>query len=160
MYYHTITITLQNTTPTTSTSSSNPPPNPNFNPTPTPTSLASARNIADLIRIHRGAWSLDRMPTSYIQWITDALFTLLPCLDDPDNRDAFIGLCIAAKAFSRRWEATRTTLDAVQAVAKERDVVLPVETAPLFEELDKLAGVSRAGRRLSEEVSSETTNLL
>ncbi|PKY01065.1 C6 transcription factor [Aspergillus campestris IBT 28561] len=119
-----------------------PNPNPNFNPSPTPTSLASARSIADLIRTHRGAWGLDRMPASNIQWMTAALFTLFPRLDEPFNRDAFIGLCVAAKAFSRRWEATRTTLGAVQAVAREKGVVLPVETDPLFQELDKLAGVT------------------
>ncbi|PLN86437.1 C6 transcription factor [Aspergillus taichungensis] len=112
------------------------------NPSPTPTSLASARNIADLIHTHRSAWGFDRMPANYIQWITDALFTLLPRLDEPANCDAFIGLCVAAKAFSRRWEATRTTLGAVQAVARDRGVALPVETAPLFEELDKLAVIT------------------
>lgn len=165
MYYHTITITLQNTSPTTTPHppSPSPTPHPKLNPNPTPTSLSSARNIADLICTHRDAWGLERMPASNIQWITDALFTLLPRLDEPSNNEAFVGLCVAAKAFTRRWEATRPTLDAVQSAAREIGVVLPVETDLLFKNLDKLVrvgGVSDAAeRRMSGETSSETTNL-
>ncbi|GKZ24284.1 hypothetical protein AbraIFM66951_011192 [Aspergillus brasiliensis] len=94
--------------------------------------FSSARNIAHLMRIHRSCWGLDRMPVSIIQCITEALFTLLDDLEEPNNREAFITLSIAAKAFSRRWESSRTILGTLRTTAQAKRLALPSETDSLF----------------------------
>ncbi|RAL03229.1 putative C6 transcription factor [Aspergillus ibericus CBS 121593] len=96
------------------------------------TCFSSARNVARLIRSHRSCWGFDRMPVSNIQCITAALFTLLDDLEEPNNREAFITLSVAAKAFSRRWESSRTVLGTLRTTAHERGVTLPSETDSLF----------------------------
>ncbi|THC94082.1 hypothetical protein EYZ11_006452 [Aspergillus tanneri] len=99
--------------------------------------LSSARNIAQLLHIHRTSWGVDRMLVHNIHWIATALFALVDRLDDPSNRNAFINICVTAKAFSRRWESSNTILRSLQATARERNIVLPTETDPLFAELEK-----------------------
>ncbi|PWY86774.1 hypothetical protein BO70DRAFT_333218 [Aspergillus heteromorphus CBS 117.55] len=94
--------------------------------------FSSARNIAQLMRIHRSCWGVDRMPVSNIQCITGGLFTLLDDLEEPRNREAFITLSIAAKSFSRRWESSRVVLQSLRTTARQRGVVLPSETDSLF----------------------------
>ena len=96
------------------------------------TCFSSARNIARLMRSHRSCWGVDRMPVSNIQCITAALFTLLDDVEEPNNREAFITLSIAAKSFSRRWESSRAVLATLRTTAHERGVTLPIETDSLF----------------------------
>ena len=72
------------------------------------------------------------MPVSNIQCITEALFTLLDDLEEPNNREAFITLSIAAKAFSRRWESSRTVLGTLRTTAQAKRLALPSETDSLF----------------------------
>ncbi|KAF7586365.1 hypothetical protein BBP40_009031 [Aspergillus hancockii] len=108
--------------------------------------LSSARNIGQWMQIYRASWGLDPMPTFNIQWIKPALFTLLKHLDDPENRESFIVLCIAAKAFSRRFEKTKILLRSLQDTAREMRISLPVEADPLFAEwegqrLSRLIGI-------------------
>lgn len=95
-------------------------------------SLFYATKISNLMRIHRSAWGTDRIPVPYMLWVTTALLTLLPNLSNPQNRDAFINLAVAAKAFARRWAVGKAKLELVMRRAKEMGVEWPVEIGPLF----------------------------
>ena len=103
MYYHTICITLNQRPPP---SIKHDPGSNNHNLAPS--SFFFARKIAHLAHIQRSSWGIDRIPVSNIFWITTALLTLLPNLTDPENREAFVNLAVAAKAFSRRWVLGRS----------------------------------------------------
>ncbi|PYH43447.1 putative C6 transcription factor [Aspergillus saccharolyticus JOP 1030-1] len=94
--------------------------------------LSAARNIAHLICIHRACWGVERMPVSNSSCLLGALIALLDGLDDPDNREAFITLCIAARSLTRRWDGGGDLLGIVRTTAKARGVRLPTETQSLF----------------------------
>ncbi|KAH8432729.1 putative C6 transcription factor [Aspergillus melleus] len=98
--------------------------------------LSSARTISQLLRIHRTSWGVDRMPVLNIHFIATALFALLDHLSDPANRDAFVDISITAKAFSRRWESSKTMLRSLRATSREREIELPTEADPLFAVLE------------------------
>lgn len=98
--------------------------------------LTSARKTAQLERTCRASWGIDRAPAGNVQWITVALSTLLEHLDDKDNHEAFISLCIASKAISRRWALGKTMLCSIYNTAQQLNITLPTETSALFSELD------------------------
>lgn len=138
MYYYTVCIALDQYAPSIK-------PDPDYktliNDTP---SLFFSRRISRLMRIHRSAWGIDRIPLSNIFWITTALLTLLDNLSDPQNRDAFSNLAVAAKAFSRRWVLGQAKLEQLQQRASDRGIALPDETGPLFSDLEFVAWRKRA----------------
>ncbi|KAL2816453.1 hypothetical protein BJX63DRAFT_387377 [Aspergillus granulosus] len=111
--------------------------------------LLSAHKIAQLAVVHRSGWGFDRMPGISAPCILGALFILLEALHDPANRDAFISLTVAAGAFSRRWECPRAVFRSLQNTARERGIVMPPETDPIFMDLDQLS-------KKSTPVKSET----
>lgn len=133
MYYYTICIALNQHAPSIKHE-----PDPDKHGL-APPSLFFARKISHLAHIHRSSWGIDRIPVSNIFWITTALLTLLPNLTDPENRDAFVNLAVASKAFSRRWVLGRSNLGLVQRRAREMQVDLPDETGPLFLNLESIS---------------------
>lgn len=96
----------------------------------------SAREVGRLSEIHRAAWGNDRVPAGNIQWLAIAESTLLEDLDNPENRQAFINLCISTKASARRWHLVKGILRTTQMAANELGVTLPSETDALFASLD------------------------
>jgi hypothetical protein len=66
------------------------------------------------------------------QWVSVGLFALLEGLDEPNNRTAFIELCIVARAFSRRWVVSKAILRMIQITATQMQVTLPSEVEALF----------------------------
>ncbi|KAH8429008.1 uncharacterized protein LDX57_006679 [Aspergillus melleus] len=94
--------------------------------------LWSARRIAKLMQQHRDSWGIDIFPASHIQWVTISLYTLLEDLETPESVDAFIILCIAAKAASRRWALAKAMLRGIQLTARKLAITLPPETDALF----------------------------
>ncbi|KAA8643491.1 hypothetical protein EYZ11_009520 [Aspergillus tanneri] len=98
--------------------------------------LSTARRIAYLLGIHRDKWGIDRMSPSTVQWITVSLFTLLEALDTPENRNAFVELCIIAQAFSRRFTLAKGLLRMIQLSANQQQVRLPEETSALFTDFE------------------------
>ena len=134
MYYYTICITLNQHAPP---SIKHDPDSNNHHLAPS--SFFFARKISHLAHIHRSSWGIDRIPVSNIFWITTALLTLLPNLTDPENREAFVNLAVAAKAFSRRWVLGRSNLGLVQQRAREMQVDLPDETGSLFLNLESVS---------------------
>lgn len=98
--------------------------------------LQSARRVAKLMSIHRASWGIHRAPASNIQWTTAAQNTLLEHLDDRDNHEAFVSLCIAARAFARRWVLAKARLRSIQMTAQWLGIALPVETHVLFSETE------------------------
>ena len=133
MYYNAICITLNQHTP----SIKHDPDSDKYHLAPP--SLFFARKISHLAHIHRSSWGIDRIPVSNIFWITTALLTLLPNLADSENRDAFVNLAVAVKAFSRRWVLGRSNLELVQRQAREMQVDLPDETGSLFLDLESIS---------------------
>ncbi|GFF42399.1 hypothetical protein IFM58399_06596 [Aspergillus lentulus] len=99
--------------------------------------LSSARSISQLMRLHRSAWGVERMPQGTSQPINIALLVLLERLDVPENRDAFINLSIAAKAASRRWSSSKAALDRIRTRAIIHGLHLPTETDSLFADFGK-----------------------
>ncbi|KAH8431703.1 uncharacterized protein LDX57_009358 [Aspergillus melleus] len=94
--------------------------------------ISTARRISYLLSIHRDKWGIDRMAPSTIQWISIGLFTLLEALDEPENRTAFVELCIVARSFSRRFALAKGILRMIQLSANQQQVTLPAETGALF----------------------------
>ncbi|PYH43688.1 fungal specific transcription factor domain-containing protein [Aspergillus saccharolyticus JOP 1030-1] len=101
--------------------------------------LASARQIAHLLDIHRAKWGIDRMAPSTIQWWSIGLFTLMESLDSRDNRIAFIELCTIARAFARRMPLAKGIFRMIQLSANQMQVILPRETEALFTDFETLA---------------------
>ncbi|PYH92151.1 hypothetical protein BO71DRAFT_400803 [Aspergillus ellipticus CBS 707.79] len=101
--------------------------------------LSSARRVATLLGIHRTNWGIDRMAPSTIQWCSVSLFTLLEALDTLENRNAFIEICVFARAFSRRWPLAKGILRMIQLSANHAQIGLPEETDVLFAEFESLA---------------------
>lgn len=98
--------------------------------------MSTARKTAQLEGICRTSRGIDRASAGNLQWITVALSTLLEHLYDHDNREAFISLCIASRAISRRWTIGRGMLRSIQTTARQLNIMLPAETSALFTELD------------------------
>ncbi|KAI9368233.1 hypothetical protein BJX61DRAFT_233410 [Aspergillus egyptiacus] len=96
------------------------------------TTHANARRIADLLRIHRERWGIDRMAPSTYHWVFSGLYALLKGLDSTENRNAFTELCIIARAVSRRFPLAKGVMRMIQLTAKQSQVVLPEETDALF----------------------------
>ncbi|KAE8397440.1 hypothetical protein BDV37DRAFT_289431 [Aspergillus pseudonomiae] len=94
--------------------------------------LSTARRIAQILSIHREKWGIDRLAPSTVQWASIGLFTLLEALDSPENRKAFIELCIFARAMSRRFALAKGILRMIQVTAQQTEVSLPTETDALF----------------------------
>lgn len=137
MYYHNIVITIfgfaknaENEDDETGRSSA-------FHKYAADRCLRSAREISNLMKLHRSFWGLDIFPAGHIQWITVSLFTLLEGLDDPANREAFTNLSIAAKTASRRWTLGKGMLRAVQVTAGKMAVSMPPETDLLFADFEQ-----------------------
>jgi len=113
------------------------------------TCLKSARQIANLVNMHRLSWGLDLFVVTYIHWITISLFTMLEDLNDPMNREAFTSLSVAAKAASRRWALGKGMLRAVQVTARKMEVTLPPEIDVLFSDFEKQSWGPKDRRELS-----------
>ncbi|RAH71875.1 C6 transcription factor [Aspergillus aculeatinus CBS 121060] len=111
--------------------------------------LASARRITHLLGIHRAKWGIDRMSPSTIQWWSIGLFTLMESLDSQENRNAFVELCIIARAFARRMPLAKGILRMIQLSANQMQVVLPEETEALFEDFETLAWKASDSRGFS-----------
>lgn len=118
--------------------------------------LTSARKTAQLEGTRRASWGIDHAPAGNVQWITVALSTLLEHLDDKNNREAFISLCIASKAISRRWVLGKTMLRSINNTARQLNITLPTETNALFSELDN----QYTSLRGAESVNSLYSNLV
>ncbi|PWY83610.1 hypothetical protein BO70DRAFT_386976 [Aspergillus heteromorphus CBS 117.55] len=105
--------------------------------------LASARQVSHLLGLHRNNWGIDRMAPSTIQWCCISLFTLMDALDAAANRNAFIELCVFARAFSRRFPLAKGILRMIQLSATQAQVVLPEETDVLFADFESAAWKER-----------------
>lgn len=111
--------------------------------------LSSARRVAALLGVHRDKWGIDRMAPSTIQWCSIGMFTLMESLDSTANRNAFIELCIIARAFSRRFPLAKGILRMIQLSANQTQVVLPEETDALFTDFETLAWKERDAHEFS-----------
>ncbi|PWY90602.1 C6 transcription factor [Aspergillus sclerotioniger CBS 115572] len=111
--------------------------------------LSSARRVAALLGVHRDKWGIDRMAPSTIQWCSIGMFTLMESLDTTANRNAFIELCIIARAFSRRFPLAKGILRMIQLSANQTQVVLPEETDALFTDFETLAWKERDAQEFS-----------
>ncbi|KAE8355729.1 hypothetical protein BDV28DRAFT_27698 [Aspergillus coremiiformis] len=98
--------------------------------------LSTARHIPYLLGIHREKWGIDRMAPSTCQWTSIGLFTLLSALDSPENRAAFMELCIFARAMSRRFALAKGIMRMIQVTARQMKAPLPAETDALFMEFE------------------------
>ncbi|KAE8379378.1 hypothetical protein BDV26DRAFT_291399 [Aspergillus bertholletiae] len=99
--------------------------------------LSTARRIAQILSIHREKWGIDRVAPSTVQWTSIGLFTLLEALDSLENRNAFIELCIFARAMSQRFALAKGILRMIQVTAQQMAVPLPTETDALFLDFEK-----------------------
>ncbi|KAI3002245.1 transcriptional regulator family: Fungal Specific TF [Aspergillus niger] len=111
--------------------------------------LSSARRVAELLRVHRDKWGIDRMAPSTIQWCSIGMFTLMEALDSTDNRNAFVELCIIARAFSRRFPLAKGILRMIQLSATQTEVALPEETDALFTDFETLGWKQRDAKEFS-----------
>lgn len=75
---------------------------------------------------------MDIFQGSYTQGLGVSLFALLDHIDEPKSREAFINLCVAARAASRRWHLGKAMLRALQLTATQMGLQLPSEVRALF----------------------------
>ncbi|RAL10264.1 putative C6 transcription factor [Aspergillus homomorphus CBS 101889] len=128
MYYHLIVLTLYGVV----LSATPPSPTDRVGLHARAVRLSAARNIAHLVSIHRARWGVERMPDSNGPCLLGALLALLDGLEEPENCEAFVTLCVAAKSLTRRWDGGGSILETVRSTAQARGVTLPTETAALF----------------------------
>ncbi|KAJ6145391.1 hypothetical protein N7470_009286 [Penicillium chermesinum] len=94
--------------------------------------LEAARESGRLADLNRDLWGSNNVPPVNVHWVTVAMFTLLSELDEKENSDAFVSLCVAAKSNANLWALGKGTLRLVQVTAKQMEVTLPPETDALF----------------------------
>lgn len=64
------------------------------------------------------------------------MFTLLEGLDEKENCDSFVSLCVAAKSHANHWALGKAMLRLVQVTARHMEVSLPPETNALFKHFE------------------------
>lgn len=113
--------------------------------------LSSATQIGELMRIYRREWGVDRIPIVTTHYIAVALFMLLDDLGSEPRRAAFVELCVAARAASRRFKLGKGILRLVQLTAKQMEVDLPPEMAKLFQEFEAKSWGSKEAQHYSSQ---------
>ena len=98
--------------------------------------FAIARHVARLFAIYRRQWGIERMHPSGIQCVAVVCFALFEGLDQPENCDALITLCIAARDFGRHFVLARGVLWMIQFFARQINVELPEQVDALFREFE------------------------
>ncbi|KAJ5584949.1 uncharacterized protein N7459_004749 [Penicillium hispanicum] len=98
--------------------------------------FSSARRICTLLNRSRSQWPLEYMPMNAMQWSTVALFTLLEGLDDDQNTQPFVDLCVVLRSLARRWQLAKGMMRLVQLTAVKMAVTLPAETQNLFKDFE------------------------
>lgn len=93
---------------------------------------SAAVTIGNLIDNLITKWGVKNFPVILIHPISLALFTLLENVEHNDCRTAFVSLCVALKAASRRFRVGKGVLKLVKKTAEDREVRLPRETEQLF----------------------------
>lgn len=101
--------------------------------------VTSALETAGLMDMLRRDWGLDSITVMMTQFVSVAAFNLMEDLRSTASQAAFIDLCVAARSFARRWTLGKGVLRMVQQTAKEMQISLPKETAPLFEDFESRA---------------------
>ena len=99
--------------------------------------VSSALEVARLVEVLRCTWGLDRILIVMTQCITVAIFTLMEDLEPAQHRAAFTELCVAARAFSRRWVLGNGMMILYQATAQQMGITLPSETAAIFKDFEE-----------------------
>lgn len=105
--------------------------------------FAIARHIARLFAIYRRQWGIERMHPSGIQCMAVSCFALFEGLDHPENNDALITLCIAARDFGRHFVLARGVLWMIQIFARQVNAKLPEEADALFREFETFGWMVR-----------------
>lgn len=98
--------------------------------------FSSARRICTLLNRSRAQWPLEYMPMNSMQWSTVALFTLLEGLDDNQNTQPFVDLCVVLRSLARCWQLAKGMMRLVQLTVVEMAVTLPAETQGLFKDFE------------------------
>lgn len=111
------------------------------------TCVESALKIAQMIRLYRSKWSIEFISGTAVYWVSIALFVLLEELNNPFSRHAFIELCTAAKVLSKQWFVAKSILRMVQITARKMNIILPLETEPLFKDFETGTWHQERGRR-------------
>lgn len=99
--------------------------------------FATVRNIAALFDIHRQQWGVERMHQSTIQCVAVGCLSILEGLEFPENSQAFVTLCTAARDFGRHFALARGVLQVIQLAAQSMRVLLPQGTHELLREFEK-----------------------
>ena len=83
------------------------------------------------------------MHPSGIQCVAVSCFALFEGLDHPENNDALITLCIAARDFGRHFVLARGVLWMIQIFARQVNAKLPEEADALFREFETFGWMVR-----------------
>ncbi|RHZ46511.1 uncharacterized protein CDV56_102690 [Aspergillus thermomutatus] len=98
--------------------------------------IKSAQAVADLVRMHRTLWGIERIPIPCTQTVIISLFTLLEDLGDRQSSSAFVDLCVTARALSRVWPLFTAMFRSVELSAIQMGVDLPQEAREVFEDFE------------------------
>ncbi|RDH26434.1 hypothetical protein BDQ94DRAFT_164493 [Aspergillus welwitschiae] len=94
--------------------------------------LNAAEAFVQLLRNYRTKWGIDYMSLTTIICLNTALFTLLDELGDLGCKNAFMELCLVARACSRKWPLMKGHMRMLQLSAQRKCVSLLPETHALF----------------------------
>jgi len=77
-------------------------------------------------------WGVDNFPVILLHPISLGLFCLFEDSGHDDQRRAFISMCVALRAASRRFRVGKGILKLVKSTAEDKEITLPKETDALF----------------------------
>lgn len=98
--------------------------------------FSSARNIRTLLIRFRTLWPIAYMPVTSMHFCTVALFTLLEGLEDTENKQAFVDLCMILRALACRWQLAKGMLRLIEVTAAKTLVAIPPDIKRLFKDFE------------------------
>ncbi|KAJ9661394.1 hypothetical protein H2198_001962 [Neophaeococcomyces mojaviensis] len=95
-------------------------------------SVSAAVTIGNLMDLLISKWGVENFPVILIHPISLALLTLLENVEHEDRRRAFVSMCVALRAASRRFRVGKGILKLVKNKAIDMGIILPKEVEQLF----------------------------
>lgn len=95
-------------------------------------SISAAITIGNLMELLITKWGVENFPVILLHPISLALFCLFEDSGHDDQRRAFVSMCVALRAASRRFRVGKGILKLVKGTAEDKGVTLPKETDALF----------------------------
>ncbi|KAK5949259.1 hypothetical protein OHC33_009800 [Knufia fluminis] len=95
-------------------------------------SVTASVTIGNLMGLLISRWGVENFPVILMHPVSSALLVLLEGVEHESQREAFVNMCVALRAASRRFRVGKGIMKLVKDKAVEMGVTLPRETEQLF----------------------------